>query len=614
MENTINQVFKNRAEKYNDRIAIEKKSRGVWKSASWKEYYEKARAVGLGLYELGVRKGDRVSLLSDNRLEWLYSDMGTLGIGGVVIPIYTTLTDEEAEYIVGNSESKVMIVENKMQAEKAVHVLSKCPCLEKVIIIDDYDKFKGNPKIMSFDELVELGNKKLAQDSSEFANLADSIVPDDLATIVYTSGTTGVPKGAMISHKNIMAVVNALHKVEPHYAYDNDQTVPFLPLSHVFERIAGHFYGMYVGITCSYAESIDTLLSDFLEKRPTVILAVPRVCEKVYQKIIGQVEESSLLKRKIFYWGQKIGAKISECREEKKPIPFLTRIKYGIAYKIIFAKLMEKLGGRVRWMTASGAPTAKEIIQFFNGAGIMVIQGYGMTECTAPATMQNIADYRIGTTGRPIPCCEIKIAEDGEILIKGDNVISGYWKMPEETKESFTPDGYFMSGDIGVFDDKGFLLITDRKKDLIITSGGKNVAPQKIENLFKADTLFTQFVVVGERKKYLAALCNINMDQATKIAGERGITYANPDALLEDPRFLDVIQEHMDELNKHLARYETIKKFKVVKQEFSQATGELTPSLKVKRKVVFEKYRDLIESMYEREMSDDLVEHKQYDS
>lgn len=614
MENTINQVFKNRVDKYRDRTAIEKKLRGSWESATWSQYYQRARAVGLGLHDLGVRKGDRVSLLCDNRLEWLYTDMGTLGIGAVLIPIYTTLTGEEAEYIIDNSESKIFIVENRIQAEKAVHVVGRCACLEKVVVLEDFEEYRDRPKFMSFAQLMERGNSLHEKNTKLFEELADAVTQEDLATLVYTSGTTGVPKGAMISHKNIMAVVNALHKVEPHYAFDDDQTVPFLPLSHVFERIAGHFYGMYVGITCSYAESIDTLLNDFLEKRPTVILAVPRVCEKVYQKIISQVEESSWLKRAIFYWGQKVGATISECREEKKPVPFMTMLKYKIAYKIIFSKLMEKLGGRVRWMTASGAPTAREIIQFFNAAGIMVIQGYGMTECTAPATMQNIADYRIGTTGRPIPCCEIKIAEDGEILIKGDNVVSGYWRMPAETAEAFTSDGYLMSGDIGIFDDKGFLLITDRKKDLIITSGGKNVAPQKIENLFKSDPLFTQFVVVGERKKYLAALCNINIEQAEKIAQEIGISYGTTDELLDDPKFQETVASHVSELNKHLARYETIKKWRIVKTEFSQATGELTPSLKVKRKVVFEKYNDLIESMYQKEPSDDLTEHKQYNS
>jgi long-chain acyl-CoA synthetase len=277
---------------------------------------------------------------------------------------------------------------------------------------------------------------------------------------------------------------------------------------------------------------------------------------------------------------------------------------------MIFKKLQDKLGGRVTWMTASGAPTAEEIIRFFNAAGITVIQGYGMTETTAPATMQSMADYRIGTTGKPIPGQDIKIADDGEILIKGGNVIKGYWKLPNETREAFTPDGYFMSGDIGMFDDEGNLLITDRKKDLIITSGGKNVAPQKIENMFKSDPLFTQFIVIGERKKYLTGLCNINPEEAALLATKNDITFNNPAELLENQKFLDIVQKHVEERNSHLAKYESIKSIRIVKSDFSQEGGELTPSLKLKRKVVLQKYKSLIDDMYGKEAVDELYEKK----
>jgi long-chain acyl-CoA synthetase len=362
---------------------------------------------------------------------------------------------------------------------------------------------------------------------------------------------------------------------------------------------------MYCGITSSYAESIDTLLADFEEKRPTMILAVPRVCEKVYQKIMAQVKEQSPFKQKVFAWGQKMGSRISELREKHKRIPLFLKLKYKIAYTAIFKKLQDKLGGRVTWMTASGAPTAEEIIRFFNAAGITVIQGYGMTETTAPATMQSLADYRIGTTGKPIPGQDIKIAADGEILIKGGNVIKGYWKLPNETREAFTPDGYFMSGDIGMFDDEGNLLITDRKKDLIITSGGKNIAPQKIEGLFMSDPLFTQFIVIGEKKKYITALCNINIEEAERFAKQDGISYGKPAELLDNPKILEMIQKHVDERNTHLAKYETIKNIRIIKSDFSQEGGELTPSLKVKRKVVHQKYKDLIDQMYEKEADDD---------
>lgn len=599
-EKTINQVFENRAKKYGPRIAIEKKLKGRWESASWEDYYKRAAYVGLALQDMGLKKGDRVSLLSENRLEWLYTDMGVLGAGGCIVPIYPTLIDEEVEYIVSHSESKFMVVENNLQLQKGLYTAKRYPGLQKIIVID-MNGVGANPLVMSFAELLEKGKKLYDANPGKFKELADAVTPDDLATIVYTSGTTGVPKGAMITHKNIMAVVMALHKIEPHYAYDTDQTVPFLPLSHVFERIAGHFYGMYVGITASYAESLDTILQDIQEKRPTVVLAVPRVLEKVYQRIISQVQEQSPFKQKVFYWGQKVGNKISTLREQKKKPGLLLKLKYKIAYAIIFKKLQNALGGRVRWMTASGAPTAREIILFFNSAGIMVIEGYGMTECCAPATMSNIADYRIGTVGRPLPGVDIKIADDGEILIKGDNVFKGYWKMPEETKESFTPDGYFMSGDIGVFDDAGFLMITDRKKDLIITSGGKNVAPQKIENLIKSDPLFTQAIVIGDKRKYLTALVNISQEQAEHVAREKGISFTSFNDLLENEQFQKVVEEHIEKCNQKLARYETVKKVGIIRNEFSKETGELTATLKVKRKIVQEKYKSIIDSLYEED-------------
>ncbi|HQK06759.1 MAG TPA: long-chain fatty acid--CoA ligase [Spirochaetota bacterium] len=599
-EKTINQVFRNRVQKYGSRIALEKKLNGKWESVSWEDYYKRAAYVGLALKDMGLQKGDRVSLLSENRLEWLYADMGVLGAGGCIVPIYPTLIDDEVEYIVSHSDSKFLIVENNAQLQKGLYTAKRYPGLKKIIVIDTTE-VNVNPMIMDYNELLDKGKVLYNKNPEAFASLADTIAQDDLATIVYTSGTTGVPKGAMITHKNIMAVIKALDTIEPHYAYDSDQTVPFLPLSHVFERVAGHFYGMYVGITASYAESLDTLIQDIQEKRPTVVLAVPRVLEKVYQQIISQVQEQSPFKQKVFYWGQKVGSKISELREQKKNPGFNLSLKYKIAYAIIFKKLQNALGGRVRWMTASGAPTAREIILFFNSAGIMVIEGYGMTECCAPATMSNIADYRIGTVGRPLPGVDIKIADDGEILIKGDNVFKGYWKMPEETKDSFTQDGYFMSGDIGLFDDAGFLMITDRKKDLIITSGGKNVAPQKIENLIKSDPLFTEAIVIGDKRKYLIALVNISQEQAERIAKEKGINVNSLHDLFNNPRFQTIVEEHIEKCNQKLARYETVKKVGIIKNEFSKETGELTATLKVKRKAVQQKYQSIIDSLYEED-------------
>ena len=608
-EKTMNDVFRNRVKKYGNRLAVEKKMNGKWESATWNEYYDRARAIGLGLYSLGVRKGEMVSILADNRLEWLYTDMGALGIGACIIPIYPTLPSDEIEYIINNSESKVILPENKAQLKKVLEVLDKCPSIEKIIVMEEKDA-TGHPKVMSFNALMELGRKKYAEDPSLFEKLSKEVTADDLATLVYTSGTTGLPKGAMISHGNVWWIVQSLDAVQPPFANDQDVLVAFLPLSHVFQRIPGHFYAMHRGITVSYAQSIDTLLADFEEKRPTMILAVPRVCEKVYQKIITQVKEQSPFKQKVFHWGQEVGNQISQLREQHKPIPGLLKLKYKIVYAIIFKKLQDKLGGRLKWMTAAGAPTAPEIIRFFNAAGITVIQGYGMTETTAPASIQSLADFRIGTTGKPMPGQDIKIAEDGEILIKGGNVMKGYWKLPNETKEVFTPDGYLMSGDIGKFDEEGNLLITDRKKDLLITSGGKNIAPQRIEGIFKSDPLFTQFIVIGEKKKYLTGLCNIDLEDGRTIgADEERISCCKPGELLNNNKFLAIVKKHVDERNAHLAKYETIKDTDCQKRFFSGRRRTDAVS-EWKRKVVSRSTRSLIDDMYDKEAVDELYGKK----
>ena len=524
--------------------------------------------------------------------------MGALGIGAIVVTIYPTLTAAEIAYIVDNSGSKVLVVEDAALLEKAREAWPQCPTLEHIVVMDTHEVAAGSSGVIAFDDLLTAGKQRFRENPDLFQQLVDDVQPQDMATLVYTSGTTGVPKGAMITHHNIMAVIESLDQIRPSYASDEDCTVPFLPLSHVFERAAGHYYGMYKGITASYAENINTLLQDFKEKQPTMILAVPRVCEKVYQKICLQVEAQPQWRQKIFHWGHAIGMRISDLREKKKPIPLLMQLQYRLAYRLIFSKLQQALGGRVRWMTASGAPTSREIVLFFNAAGITVVEGYGMTECFAPATMSNLADYRIGTVGKPLPGVSIKLAEDGEILVKGDNIFKGYWKMEEETRLSFTDDGYFMSGDIGRFDKDGFLSITDRKKNIIITSGGKNIAPQKIEGIFLSDPLFAQFIVIGERRKFLSALLTINLDVASHLARENNIPFKDPADLLTAPAFLEMIEAHMQVRNSQLARFETIKKYRIVQREFSQEMGELTPSLKLRRNVVLENFPSLIEEMY----------------
>ena len=600
MEGNLGQILRNQAKRFGSRLAVEKRMGGVWHGISWQEYYEGAGTVGLGLYSLGVRKGDRVSLLSQNRLEWIIADLGIISIGAVTVPHYTTLPAHEIGYIISNSESKVFIAEDRTALNKALQILDDCPTLTRIVVIDTKECDMSKDIVMSFEDLRKLGSDLAKKEPALFEALTDAVTHDDLATINYTSGTTGPPKGAMISHGNVLAVIGALDKMK--WADENDVSVAFLPLSHVFQRVAGHFFAMYVGIYTYYTESFDTIVEDIQTKRPTVLLAVPRVCEKVYAKILGQVKTQPAWKQKVFHWAVGIGAEVSKLGEEKKPLPMLLNLKYKVAYKMVFEKLRLALGGRTRWMVASGAPLARDIADFFNAAQIFLIEGYGMTECSAPATLNMLDDYKFGTAGKPLSCNEVKIAPDGEILIRGGNVIKGYWKMPDQTREAITPDGWLMSGDIGEFDKDGFLKITDRKKDLIITAGGKNIAPQNIEGHFKENPLFEQFVVIGDMKKYLVALININLEEAARLAAQAGLTFSKPEELLNRDDFKALVGKAIAEKNTHLGNYETIKYFRIVTQTFSEDTGELTPSLKVKRKVVMKKYDNLIENMYPKEV------------
>ncbi len=598
MEKTINEVFRNRVKKYGDRLAVEKRVGNGWETATFNQYYERSRAAGLGFYELGVRKGDRIAILSENRMEWVYSDMGGLGIGACMFGIYATVNEEEVEVILKNSGAKIIVVENAAQLRKARAAMKGSPALKVIVVIDEKDCQVDDKMVISYPALIERGKAKHAAEPKLFEMLADDVQSDDLALLQYTSGTTGVPKGAMIAHGTLMANILALDTVEPKYGYDTDNVVGFLPLSHIFERVPVHLYAMFRGITKHMAGNMETLLEDIQTKKPTILFAVPRVLEKIYQKMQLQVSQKPPVVQKLFKWAQGVGDSVSVCKEKKIPVPLGLRIKHKIAYALVFKKLQHALGGRIRWMCAAGAPIAREIVNFFNAAGIFVLEGWGMSETTGGGTLSNLNDFSPGSVGRPLPGLDIKIADDGEILVKGAMVFRGYYNMPEETKNSFTSDGYFMTGDIGVFDERGLLYITDRKKDIIITAGGKNIAPQRIETIFKENPLFTQVVVIGDRRKFLTALLNIDLEMAKHLASEKGIKFNNPDELLGSAEFKELMDKAVEERNSHLGKVETIKYYTVLKKDFSKETGELTNTLKVRRKAVVEMYSKEIEAMY----------------
>lgn len=597
MEQTINHVFRNRVQEYQNRLSVEKKRNGRWEQATWNQYYERSRALGLGLYKLGVRKGDRVCIVSSSRLEWIYADMGILSIGGIVVPIYHSLLDEEVRYYINNSGARWIIVEDRTQCEKALYASRKGAVIEKIVIMDTVG-CELDEKMIAYDALMEIGREVHEEDSALYDRLIDEITQDDIATYIYTPGTTGIPKGAMISHGNIMASMRVLDALDPPLCDETDTAVGFLPLAHAYERITVHFYTMYRGVTKHYAERLETLPDDIRDKKPTIMFAVPQFLERIYRGILLSVSEEPVVKQRIFTWAQRIGSEVSRCRREGGRTPLLLKLRYRIAYELIFKKLRDALGGNIRWIGVTGAPTPREVIEFFNSAGVFILEGYSMTESCTFVALNTPDDSKAGSAGRPLQGIDLKIADDGEILIKGDTLFKGYWGLEKESREAFTDDGYFHTGDIGIFTVDRFLIITDRKKDLIITSAGKNIAPQKIENLFRINPLFSQFVVFGDRRKYLIALVNINTEIASQIADQHGIHCDEPSDLLSNKDFITLVDQMVDEMNNQLAPFEAIKRYRIIETEFSKDTGELSASSKIKRNSIYTKYIDIIESMY----------------
>jgi len=593
MEETIVAIFQNQIKKYGDRVIMRRKREGKWINISWREFGQKVKDFSLGLVFLGLKKKETVCLLSRNRPEWAYSDFAILSAGGITVPIYQTLLSPDVAYIIGNSEAKIIIVEDQSQLDKVMQVKDNLPNLKKIIVMERVKD--DNPLIMSFEDVCSLGVKKEEEEPGIFEKNLSSINLDDVATYVYTSGTTGPPKGSIITHSNIMFICRSVRKIIP--SDDSNNTISYLPLAHIYERIGNQFFGTYTGGRTSYAESFDALAQNLQEEHPTILLAVPRVFEKVYERILTAVKEEPKLKRSIFNWSLEVGKEVSQLRQMKKGVPLPLKIKYSLAEKLVFSKIKKSLGGRVKWIVSAAAPLSVDIAHFFDALGILILEGYGLTETSAPATLNTPDWYKIGTVGRPIPGVEIKIADDGEILIKGGGVFQGYFKNPEATKEALK-DGWFYSGDVGELDKDGFLKITDRKKDIIITAGGKNIAPQNIENHFKNNLYLSEVLVIGDKRPYLTALITLNKEEITKFAQEKGISFKDFSQLIKHPEIKSLVESIVEEKNKSLARFETIKKFTILDKDFTIESGELTPTLKVKRKFATQKFKEQIMAMY----------------
>jgi long-chain acyl-CoA synthetase len=590
---TLNQLFLAAIEKYRRPDALQVKRDGRYYPISHDTLLERVRRVAFGLDELGVRSGDRVAILSENRPEWAIVDYATLALGAVDVPIYPNLPADQVGYILRDSGACVAFVSNPDQAAKIAAVRGTCPALRHVISFGA----PTNGVDRSLDAIETAGAAVDGDGKRDaFRDRALRVRPDDLATIIYTSGTTGDPKGVMLTHDNIYSNVMAGAATIPFAG--NDACLSFLPLSHIFERMAGHYLMLHAGASIAYAESMDTVSRNLTEVRPTIVLSVPRLYEKMYARVLENALAGGAVKKRIFFWGRDVADRWANVTlSGGVPRGFLAA-QYRLAQRLVFSKLRTRTGGRLRYFVSGGAPLAQEINKFFYAAGLTILEGYGLTETSPVIAVNTPKDFRIGTVGKPVPGVEVAIAPDGEILTRGPHVMRGYFNKPTATAEAIDTDGWFHTGDIGEFHD-GFLAITDRKKDIIVTAGGKKIAPQPIENKIKTNKYISEAVMIGDRRKYPVVLVVPNWDQLEKWAKRQNIPWTDRAQLLAMPTIRAKLEKEVLAECAELARYEMPKKVGLLEHDFSIERGELTPSLKVKRRVIDKQYKALIDSLYE---------------
>ncbi len=568
------------------------KSGGAWRDISTEDFVSTVRSLALGLESLGIRKGDRVAILSENRPEWTAFDHAILSLGAIGVPIYPTLLTDQARFILDNSQARALVVSTAAQMEKVRPCLSSLPDLARVIILETG---AGTPEgAIPWGAVIQAGEAVHRSDPGRFEAIRSGVAPEDLASILYTSGTTGEPKGVMLTHANFASNVNATLRIVP--ISRDDSALSFLPLSHVLERMA-EFAFLTAGASISYAESMEAVPQNIAEVRPTLAVSVPRLFDKVHDRAITAARALALPGRLVFALALGIGRKRARAILDQRPVPPMARLLYPLADRLVFSKLREKMGGRIRFFVSGGAPLAPRSAEFFYAAGIRVLEGYGLTETSPVISANTLERTRIGTVGPVIPGVEVRIAGDGEILARGPNVMKGYFRDEEATREAIR-EGWLHTGDIGHLDADGFLKITDRKKEMLKTSGGKLVAPQPLENLLKGDRFISQAMVVGDRRKFIAALIVPDFAWVESYARHKQIPYKEAGELLENPRVLDLFRRRIEEKMRGLPSYEAVKKFRLLPRELTQEEGDLTPTLKIKRRVVAEKYADRIESMY----------------
>lgn len=573
------------------------KDYGIWHDITWQQYYDHVRKVAMGLRALGVKRGDHVAIVGENKPEWLFSALGVMSLGGIFVGVYTTNPVAECEYVVGHSESVVFFCEDEEQFDKALAFRDRTPHLKKVVVWDmEGLKHFQDPILMSFQNLLELGDQENKNNPGLFEKIVDEGKTDEIASIIYTSGTTGPPKGAQIAHRNYLWIARQSQKITKMSA--DDETISFLPLNHVYEQIFDLMMHLSVGHIVNFTENTDTVMNDLRDVSPTLFHAVPRIWEKYHSGIVLKMADATWFKRTVFNLAFKIGQKYNSLNLAKKPVPWYLFLAYHLAYFSVFWKLKQRLGfDRVRLGFSGAAPISHEVLKFFQSIGIPIREGYGLTETTGITHMSDEEHFKVGTVGRALPDSEVKIAEDGEILIKHGGIFQGYFKEPQATAEALE-GGWFHTGDVGEIDAEGYLKITDRKKDLIITAGGKNVAPQYIENLLKFSPYIADAVVIGDRRKYITALIVIDEENVVKYAQDRKIQYTTFASLTKAEEVVRLIAEEVEKVNKQIARVENIRKFRLLDKKLYTEDGEVTPTMKVKRKAIATQYKDIIEEMY----------------
>jgi long-chain acyl-CoA synthetase len=581
--------------------ALKYKRDGKWVDTSVDEFRDTVRYFATGLRLLGLKAGDRVAILSENRPEWAMADFAILASAAITVPVYPTLLGWQIEYILNDSGAVAVICSNEEQMKKVAGIRDHCPHIHNVIVCDPPPTLP--PGILSFAQVVESGRK--ADDAAArtwFDETRSKPKPDDVATLVYTSGTTGNPKGAMLTHGNITSNVLATASVLP--IGHGMVGLSILPLSHILERMGDYTY-FYRGCTIAYAESVVKVGDNLREVRPELFAAVPRLFEKMRTTILDSVAVQPASKQKIFKWALGVAEQRLPYRVTGKSMPLGLKFKSAIADKLVFSKILARLGGRVKMVLSGGAPLSAELAAFFIGAGLDIYEGYGLTETSPVIAVNSPKARRVGTVGKIIPGVEVKIAEDGEILSRGPHIMKGYWNNDDATRQAIEPDGWFHTGDIGEIDSDGFLKITDRKKDIIINAYGKNIAPQPLEALLKSSPYIGTPVLIGDRRKYLAALLVPNFDKLERDASAMGVQFANRDELIGNEKVRQIYQTEIDRFNTNLDRQEKIRRFALLPRDFSIDEDEITPSLKVKRKMIDKKYKDVIDLMYIDEDADE---------